>query len=88
MLLACLVSFAGSAAGGVPIALARRADPEGFKRFTASIGLRLFVVAALAGAVIWLLGPMRRPFLLWLVISHLVLLAADTGFARVVFRRL
>ena len=80
--------------GGVPIAAAGRrkveGNPgiEGLKLFTASMVLRLLVVAALAGAVIWLLEPARKPFLLWLAISYLVLLAADTGFAQAVLRRL
>ena len=88
MLLACGVSFVGSAVGGLPIAMARAGGMEGLKRFTASMVLRLLVVAALAGAVIWFLGPERKPFLLWLAISYLVLLAADTGFAQTVLRRL
>ena len=94
MLLACGVCFVGSAVGGVPIATAARrraeANPgiEGLKLFTASMVLRLLLVAALAGAVIWLLGPERKPFLLWLAISYLVLLAADTGYANAVLRRL
>ena len=88
MLLACAVSFVGSAVGGVPIARARESGLEGLKLFTASMVLRLLVVAALAGAVIWFLAPERKPFLLWLAISYLVLLAADTGFAQAVFRRL
>ena len=94
MLLACAVTLVGSAVGGVPIAIAGRrkveGNPgiEGLKLFTASMVLRLLVVAALAGAVIWLLGPERKPFLLWLAISYLVLLAADTGFAQAVLRRL
>ena len=94
LLLACGVSFVGSAIGGIPVAMAGRAkgkeNPglEGLKRFTASMVLRLLVVAALAGAVIWFLGPPRRPFLLWLAISYLALLVADTGFAQAVLRRL
>ncbi len=94
MLLACGVSFIGSAVGGVPIATAERRESEGnpgiegLKLFTASMVLRLLVVALLAGAVIWLLGPERKPFLLWLAISYLVLLVADTGFAQAVLRRL
>ncbi len=94
MLLACFVSFIGSAVGALPIATVGTsgtkgaAGMEGLKRFTASMVLRLLVVAALAGAVIWFLGPERKPFLLWLAISYLVLLAADTGFARTVLRRL
>ncbi len=88
MLLACGVSFIGSAVGGLPIATARDGGLEGLKMFTASMVLRLLVVAALAGAVIWLLGPERKPFLLWLAISYLLLLGADTGFAQIVLRRL
>ncbi len=94
MLLACGVSFLGSALGALPIATVgtgestAAAGVEGFKRITAAMALRLLLVAALAGAVLWLLGPARRPFLLWLAISYLVLLVADTGFARAALRRL
>lgn len=90
MWLALGVSCIGSAIGAVPIATARAGSGgmEGLKRFTASMVLRLLIVAALAGAVIWFVGPERKPFLLWLAISYLVLLAADTGFAQVVLRRL
>jgi len=90
MWLALGVSCIGSAIGAVPIATARAGSGgmEGLKLFTASMVLRLLIVAALAGAVIWLVGPERKPFLLWLAISYLVLLAADTGFAQVVLRRL
>lgn len=94
MLLGCAVCFVGSVVGGVPIALAGRprieGNPgiEGLKLFTASMVLRLLVVAVLAGAVIVLLGPERKAFLLWLAISYLVLLAADTGYANAVLRRL
>lgn len=88
MALACGVSLVGSALGGVPIALAREGGLEGLKRFVASMVLRLLVVAALAGLLLWLVGPARRPFLLWLALSYLVLLAADTGFAWTVLRRL
>lgn len=88
MALACGVSLVGSALGGLPIALAREGGLEGLKRFVASMVLRLLVVAALAGLVLWLAGPARRPFLLWLALSYLVLLAADTGFAWTVLRRL
>lgn len=87
MLLACGIALFGSAVGAVPIALARDAQ-EGLKRFTASMVLRLLVVAVLAGVAFWVLAPERRPFLLWLAISYLVLLVADTGFAQAVLRRL
>ena len=92
MLLACGVSFVGSAVGALPIATAGAGGAggglEGPRRLTASMVLRLLVVAVLAGAVLWLVGPERKPFLLWLAISYLVLLVADTGFAQAVLRRL
>ena len=87
MLLACGVSLVGSAVGAVPIAMARNAR-EGLKRFIASMALRLLVVAVLAGVAYWILDPERVPFLLWLAISYLALLVADTGFAQAVLRRL
>ena len=88
MFLACAVCLAGSAVGGVPIALARAGGVEGLKRFIASMVLRLLVVVLLAVAVLLLLGPERKPFLLWLAIGHVVLLIVDTGFARKVLERL
>lgn len=88
MLLACGVCLAGSAVGGVPIALARAGGPEALKRFIVSMALRLAVVALLAVVVLLLLDPARKPFLLWLALAHLVLLVADTGFAWRVLGRL
>lgn len=94
MFLACAVSFVGSAAGALPIVITETgggqgpAGIEGFKRISAAMVLRLTVVACLGGAVYWLLRPEKRPFLLWLAISYLVLLVADTGFARAALRRL
>jgi hypothetical protein len=88
MFLACGVCLAGSAVGGVPIALARAGGPEALKRFIGSMALRLAVVALLALLVLLLLAPARKPFLLWLALSHLVLLVADTGFAWRVLGRL
>jgi hypothetical protein len=101
MLLACAISFVGSAVGGLPLARvgvmgtggdagAGKGDGgvEGLKRVITAMALRLAVVVVLAGAVILLVGPERKPFLLWLALSYLVLLVADTGYAQTVLRRL
>ncbi len=88
MLLACGVSFVGSAVGGLPIALARSGGVEGLKLFMVSMISRLLVVALLAGAVVLVAAPPRNPFLIWLGASYLVLLVADSSYAWASLRRL
>ena len=83
MLVGCGVSLAGSMAGTMPLLLSRsRTAIEAVPVLLGSIALRLTVVMALAAAVA-LLGPLAvKPFLVWVGLSHLGLLVADTLYAR------
>lgn len=83
MLAGIMVSLIGSWAGAVPVALSRnKANGLGpGNTVLAAMVVRFFVVLALAlsGA---LSGKVDRAvFLIWVGISYLVLLAADTNFA-------
>ncbi len=86
MALACAASFAGSALGGLPIALARGAPSQGLALFAASMILRLLVVGVAAGALALLAAPPKEPFLIWLALSYLALLFADTAYAWLALR--
>ena len=79
----CGVSLAGSIAGTTPFLLARgRSAAEIVPVLLGSIALRLIVVLTLAGITAWVGLLANRPFLLWVAISHLGLLVADTLYAR------
>lgn len=90
MLAACAIGLVGSLVGGLPVALAARADrsaPSGRPatppvfRAMAGTGLRFAVVVALVAAV-GLSGRLPlRPLLVWTAISYLALLAVDTRYA-------
>lgn len=77
------VSLAGSWAGAVPVILSRnKANGLGpANTVLASMVVRFFVVLALALSIA-LSGKLDRAvFLIWVGISYLALLAADTNFA-------
>lgn len=84
MIAGCAIGILASAAGGIPVALGRKgkaADPAGrLNAMMLSMGLRLAVVVAL-GAVVLAAGFERKPLLLWIGISYLVLLAVDVRYA-------
>jgi hypothetical protein len=82
MLAACGVSAVASALGGLPILLmGRRTLDQRAPAVLASMVLRLVVVVA--GAIgVSLTGWLDRGvFLIWVAISYLALLVADTGYA-------
>lgn len=83
MVAGCGVSLAGSVAGTVPFLLARgRGVTETVPALLGSIALRLIVVMTLAGITAWVGLLANRPFLLWVAVSHVGLLVADTLYAR------
>lgn len=83
MLAGCGVSLVGSVAGTMPLLLSRsRNAVEVMPAVIGSIALRLTVVVALAAATAWVGWFANKPFLLWVAISHLGLLVADTRYAR------
>jgi uncharacterized membrane protein len=85
MIAGCVIGALASAAGGIPVALARKSkatDPAGrLNAMLLSMGLRLAVVIALGAAAVLSGGLERRPLLLWIAISYVALLAVDVWYA-------
>lgn len=82
MVIGCGLSFIGSLAGGIPLALGAGRSPRARGPFLlASMAVRIVVV--LGGALVILLTvEVARPaLLLWVAISYLVFLAVDVGYA-------
>jgi hypothetical protein len=82
MVAGCVVGLLASLAGGVPVALGRRAGPQAAHqmmmlamavRFAAALALGL--AAALSGAFA------VRPLLVWIAILYVALLVVDTWYA-------
>jgi hypothetical protein len=89
LLAGCAIGLIASAVGGVPVALAagagRRADLA--PAVLAAMGLR-FAVALALGLAAALSGWFERgPLLVWLALSYLALLGADTKYALAALRR-
>ena len=83
MVMGCGVSLVGSAAGTVPLLMSRgRTQVEALPSVLGSIVLRMAAVIALAAAVALSGLFATKPLLVWVAISHLGLLVADTIFAR------
>ncbi len=77
------VSLAASVAGTVPFLLSQARTPaEIMPAVMGSIALRLAAVALLASAVALSGAFATRPLILWVAISHVGLLVADTLWAR------
>ena len=77
------VSLLASVAGTLPLLLSQARTPvEMMPAVMGSIALRLVAVVALAAAVVWSGTLATRPFLVWVAISHVGLLVADTLYAR------
>ncbi|HXO20719.1 MAG TPA: hypothetical protein VOA87_12450 [Thermoanaerobaculia bacterium] len=85
MAVGCGVGVLAAAAGGLPVALAaagrgREKDRERFGAALQAMILRL-VVALAAGVAATLSGKFARgPFLVWVAISYVALLAVDTRY--------
>ncbi|MEA2560951.1 MAG: hypothetical protein QOH06_2455 [Acidobacteriota bacterium] len=83
MIAGCVIGALASAAGGIPVALGRKAtDPGGrLKATMLAMSLRVAVVAAL-GTAAALSGEFERvPLLLWIALGYVTLLAVDTWYA-------
>jgi len=79
MITGCAVSLAGSALGGIPAAMAAgRPAIDRSNLLLGSLAIRLLLVLALILAVVFASPLPRKPFLVWLVISYLVLLPVDS----------
>ena len=88
MLAALAATGLASAVSGIPLALVGGPPHASFNRSLIAMLVRMVVVAALAAACLLSLGLAQTPFLVWLVIGYLALLAVDTAFAVRFFRRL
>jgi len=88
MVAGCLVSVFASLVGGIPVALARRDGLGGIQSILASFALRFIVVMATALAVALSGYVDRGPFLVWVGISYLACLVADTRYALAAVRGL
>ena len=82
MVIGCGLSFVGSLAGGIPLAVGVARPPQARGPYLlASMAIRMLVV--LGGALVVLLTmEVHRPALLiWVAISYLAFLAIDVGYA-------
>lgn len=79
MFAGCVVSFLGSVAGGIPLALGRLSPaPARLNYLLGSLALRMLVV--LGGVLLLVLASSveRLAFLVWVVLSYLIFLAVDS----------
>lgn len=82
MLAACALALVASAVAGIPLAgLPRASAARATGRLLASLATRFLLVAGGALAVLFASSLDRRPFLLWLALSYLALLAVDVVYA-------
>ncbi len=82
MVAGCGASLAGSLLGSIPIWLARGVGlPAALPAVLGSLGLRMAVSIGLGVAFVAVLGLAVTPTLLWLAISHAVLLFSDVWLA-------
>lgn len=84
MIAGCVIGWAASALGGIPVVLSRgRAlNPAArLQAMLASMGLRFAVVLALGAAAAFSGWFILKPLLLWIAISYMALLAVDTWYA-------
>ncbi len=78
MVAGCLISFVAALIGTVPVMLARGlAAPNTVSPVMASMAMRLGAVALMGVAAAWSGWFETGPLLIWLLISHTALLAAD-----------
>ncbi len=88
MLLGCWIPFVASILAAVPL-LWPAAKPAGAaSQFLASMGVRLMAVGLLAFAAGRVFEPPTGPFVGWLLVAYLALLAVDTAFVVKLFRSL
>lgn len=81
-LLAALgVTGAASVVAGIVITFTGGPPTATFVRAILAMLARLLLVAGLGVVCVLVLGVAKGPFLIWLVVAYLVLLAIDTGFS-------
>lgn len=77
------VAWVASLVGSIPICLAQGKSPlEAMPYQFGAMALRLVVILSLGMSVAWSGLTDTKPFLIWLVIGHIVLLVTDTYLAR------
>jgi hypothetical protein len=82
MAIGCGLSFVGSLAGGIPLAVgAGRPPQERGPYLLASMALRMLVVLGGALVVLLTIEVARPSLLIWVAISYLAFLAVDVGYA-------
>lgn len=87
MIAGCVIGWAASALGGIPVALSRGrrgtvvTPAARLQAMLASMGLRFGVVLALGAVAVFSGWFGMKPLLLWIAISYLALLAVDTWYA-------
>ncbi len=82
MVVACGLSLLASAFGALPFLLIQfKTQAEAMPAVLGSIVLRMALVIAVATAVAWSGILANRPFLIWVALSHAVLLVVDTRYA-------
>ena len=81
MLFAVGITMLGSLVGAVPVLFARLSGRSQPQVALASMLVRLFIVVIFATVTVLSLELPMTPFLLWLAIAYMALLAVDTGYA-------
>lgn len=81
ILAAAGVTALASAVSGVVSAYSGGAPTSVLTRALLAMLIRLGLVAVLGAVCVLALGVARGPFLIWLVVAYLALLAVDTGFS-------
>ena len=82
MVIGCGLSFLGSLAGGLPLAVGAGRPPQARGPYLlASMAIRMLVVLGGALVVLLTLQVHRPALLIWVAISYLAFLAIDVGYA-------
>lgn len=84
----CLIPLAGSLVGSIPFLWPAATAPAATSRVLGSMLIRLLVVASGAVAVTLFVELPSGPFVVWLLVAYLSLLAVDTAFTFGRFRSL
>jgi hypothetical protein len=82
MVIGCGLSFIGSLAGGIPLAVGAGRPPQARGPYLlASMAIRMVLVLGGALVVLLTIEVARPALLLWVAISYLAFLAIDVGYA-------
>ena len=87
MLAGCAVGLLASLAGAVPVVLVKARGADSVTLALGVMVLRLVVAGSLAAGGVFSGWFSPRPFLAWVVLSHLVLLVIDSRFTARALRK-